>query len=66
METPKYNPDFHSDTWKFVKQNMEACMDLDRLLLERDQTETQTAKLRGRIEAFRVFLNKMEKLSTIK
>ena len=61
MEKRKYNFDRNSDTWMYVKEKMEEIMEKDRKSLERDQTEVQTAKLRGRIDAFRMFLGEIDR-----
>lgn len=63
MEKRQYNFDPYSDTWLWVKEKMEAALELDRKKLEADLDPTQTAKLRGRIEAFRVFINEVNKIT---
>lgn len=63
MDKREFRFDPNSDTWFWIKEKMEAAMELDRRALERDLDEKQTAKLRGRIEAFRVFIEQVNKLT---
>jgi len=52
----KFEPDFTSDTWKALVARYESRLDDLRMRNDGDLSETQTAKLRGRINEIREFL----------
>lgn len=62
METNNSIPAYFSiETWNWIKSKMEVVTQLDTARLKGDLDEKQTAKLRGRIQAFEHFINGLDK-----